>query len=109
MAFDKGLISEALQAFASEAPDHAKAWMTLVQSLGEASSLDSKTGELAHIAVLAALGRTSGIPFHVNSALTKGATREDAISAILVGLPAAGHIVTQSLPPALKVLDSPKE
>ena len=109
MEFDKSLISEAFQALAAEAPDHAKAWMTLVQSLGKASSLDDKTGELAYIAVLAALGRSSGIPFHVKSALDKGATREDVISAILVGLPAAGHIVTQSLPPALKVLDSVPE
>ncbi len=106
MAFDKSLISKAFQAFATQAPEHAKAWMTLVQSLGEASSLDAKTGELAYIAVLAALGRTSGIAFHVSSALAKGATREDIISAILTGLPAAGHIVTQSLPPALKILDS---
>ena len=109
MTFDNSLISEAFQAFASEAPEHAKAWMTLVQSLGKASSLDTKTGELAYLAVLAALGRTSGIPFHVNSALGKGASRDEVISAILVGLPAAGHVVTQSLPAALKVLDSPQE
>lgn len=109
MTLDKSLISEAFQTFASEAPEHAKAWMTLVQSLGAASSLDAKTGELAFIAVLAALGRTSGIPFHVKSALGKGALREDVISAILVGLPAAGHVVTQSLPAALTVLDSPLE
>lgn len=80
--------------------------MTLVQSLGEASSLDTKTSELAFIAVLAALGQTSGIPFHVMSALEKGSSREEIISAILVGLPAAGHVVTQSLPAALQVLES---
>lgn len=45
MAFDNSLISDAFKAFASEASDHAKAWMTLVQSLGEASSLDAKTSE----------------------------------------------------------------
>ena len=106
MTFDNSLISDAFKAFASEAPDHAKAWMTLVQSLGSASSLDAKTSELAFIAVLAALGRTSGIPFHVKSALEKGSSREEIISAILVGLPAAGHVVTQSLPAALQVLDS---
>lgn len=109
MEFDKSLISEAFQAFSTEAPEHAKAWMTLIQSLGKASSLDAKTGELAYIAVLAALGRTSGIAFHVSSALAKGATREDIVSSILVGLPAAGHIVTQSLPPALRILDSAEQ
>ena len=35
-----------------------------------------------------------------------GATREEIISAILVGLPAAGHVVTQSLPVALEAYDS---
>lgn len=109
MTADQSLISEAFQAFVSEAPEHAKAWITLVQSLSEASALDPKTGELAFIAVLAALGRTSGIPFHVKSALGKGASREEIISAILVGLPAAGHVVTQSLPAALQVLDSHQE
>jgi alkylhydroperoxidase/carboxymuconolactone decarboxylase family protein YurZ len=106
MAFDKSLVSDAFQAFATEAPEHAKAWMSLVQSLGKASALDIKSHELAFISVLAALGRTSGIPFHVKSALEKGSSREEIISAILVGLPAAGPVVTQSLPAALQVLDS---
>jgi alkylhydroperoxidase/carboxymuconolactone decarboxylase family protein YurZ len=35
-----------------------------------------------------------------------GATREEVISAILVGLPAAGHVVTQALPAALETFDS---
>lgn len=109
MTMDKSLISEAFQAFLTEAPEHATAWMTLVQSLGQASALDSKTSELAFIAVLAALGRTSGIPFHVKSALDKGASRDEVLSAILIGLPAAGHVVTQSLPEALRVLDSCQE
>ena len=105
MSLDKSLISEAFQTFSTEAPEHAKAWMTLVQSLSEASSLDSKARELSFLAVLAALGRTNGIPFHVKSALDKGASRDEIISAILVGLPAAGHIVTQSLPAAIQILD----
>jgi len=36
----------------------------------------------------------------------RGATREEVISAILVGLPAAGHVVTQALPEAIKTFDS---
>ncbi len=99
-------ISNAFKTFMTEAPDHAKAWGGMIQSLGQASALDAKTGELAYIAVLAALNRTSGIPFHVLSAKEKGATREEIISAVLVGLPAAGHIVTQSLPVAIEAFDS---
>jgi len=56
--------------------------------------------------VLAALGLESGIPFHVRAAKNAGATREEVISATLVGLPAAGHGVTRALPDAVEVYDS---
>jgi hypothetical protein len=35
-----------------------------------------------------------------------GASRSQVISAVLVGLPAAGHVVTQALPPAVKACDA---
>jgi alkylhydroperoxidase/carboxymuconolactone decarboxylase family protein YurZ len=98
-------ISDAFKSFMTEAPDHAKAWGEMIQSLGKVSSLDSKTSELAYLAVLAALNRTSGIPFHVLSAKEAGASREEIISAILLGLPAAGHVVTQFLPLAIETYD----
>ena len=98
-------ISTAFKTFMTEAPDHAQAWGGMIQDLGRASALDSKTGELAYIAVLAALNRVSGIPFHVISVKEKGATREEVISAVLVGLPAVGHVVTQALPAALAAYD----
>jgi len=61
---------------------------------------------LAYIAVLAALHLESGIPFHVRCAKQAGASREEVISAILVGLPAAGHVVTQVLPAAMEAYDA---
>jgi len=67
--------------------------------------LDAKTGALAYLAVLAALNRTGGIAFHVQVAKKAGASREEVISAILVGLPAAGHAVTQALPLAIEAYD----
>jgi alkylhydroperoxidase/carboxymuconolactone decarboxylase family protein YurZ len=70
------------------------------------TELDPKTRELAYLAVLAALNRTSGIPFHVSSLKERGATRDEVISAILVRLPAAGHLVTQSLPAAIEAYDA---
>lgn len=99
-------ISQAFQTFMSEAPQHAQAWGTLVQGLAGASALDEKTQALAYLAVLAALGRESGIPFHVEAAKNAGASREEIISAILVGLPAAGHGVTQALPAAVAAFDA---
>lgn len=105
MSEQNKLISGAFQAFMSEAPEHAGAWGELVQSLGRATALDPKSSALAYLAVLAALRLESGIPFHVKAAISAGASREEIVSAILVGLPVAGHVVTQSLPAALRTLD----
>jgi len=106
MENQSNLISNAFQAFMQDAPQHAQAWGALVQSLAQASALDDKTRELAYLAVLAALRMESGIPFHVQSAKASGASRDEVISALLVGLPAAGHAVTQSLPAAIAAYDS---
>jgi alkylhydroperoxidase/carboxymuconolactone decarboxylase family protein YurZ len=99
-------ISNAFQLFMSEAPQHAQAWMAAVKGLDSACALDKKTEELAYLAVLAALRMEGGIPFHVQSAKQSGATREEVISAILVGLPAAGHGVIQVLPAAIAAYDA---
>lgn len=106
MSDNQELMSNAFQLFMTEAPKHAQAWMAAAKSLGEASALDKKTEGLAYVAVLAALGLDSGIPFHVMQAKEAGASREEVISAVLVGLPAAGNIVTRSLPAAIKACDS---
>lgn len=98
-------VSNAFQTFQSEAPDHAQTWMTMVQGIAQASALDKKAEELAYLAVLAVLRMESGIPFHVHAAKRAGASRAEVISAILVGLPAAGHVVTQVLPSALAAYD----
>ena len=101
----ENVMSNAFQTFLSEAPNHARAWMSAVQELGKASALDKKTESLAYLAVLAVLGLESGIPFHVKIAKEAGASREEIISAILVGLPAAGNIVTRVLPVAIQAYD----
>jgi alkylhydroperoxidase/carboxymuconolactone decarboxylase family protein YurZ len=106
MSESSPLISRAFQTFMTEAPGHAQAWGAVVQSLSQASALDAKTGALAYLAVLAAHQRVSGIPFHVLEAKKLGASREEVISAILVGLPVAGHVVTQSLPAAVEAFDA---
>lgn len=100
------LISNAFQVFASEAAEHAAAWGEMVQKLASASALDKKTSALAYLAVLAVLGLESGIPFHVQAAKHAGATRDEVISAVLLGLPAAGNKVTMGLPAALQSYDA---
>jgi len=74
--------------------------------LANASALDKKTAALAYLSVLAALRLDSGIPFHVQTARQLGASRDEVISAILVGLPAAGHCVTQALPVAIAAYEA---
>ena len=98
-------VSNAFAAFAKEIPDVHQAWMETVGKLDTASTLDKKTKELAYIAVMAAVRLESGIPFHVQLAKSHGATREEIISSILVGLPAVGNTVIQSLPIALQAYD----
>lgn len=98
-------ISGAFQLFLEESPQHAQVWMQAVRSLSEASALDAKTQALAYLAVLAARRMESGVPFHVGHAKALGATRDEIIGAILVGLPAAGHAVIQVLPAALEAYD----
>jgi len=103
---DNSNISNAFKTFLNEAPGQARAWMGSVKGLDEACALDKKTSELAYLAVLAAMRMESGIPFHVKSAKDSGASRDEIISAVLVGLPAAGMGVIQCLPAALEAYDA---
>jgi len=99
-------VSNAFRTFIENAPLHAKAWMGAVEGLEQATTLDAKTAELAYVAVLAALRLESGIPFHVGLAKRAGAIRDEVVSAVLIGLPAAGHTVLQVLPAALAAYDA---
>ena len=99
-------ISTAFQMFATEAPAQHAAWMSAVGSLGDASALDERSEELAYVAVLAASGMHTGLPFHVRRLRELGVTRDEVVSAVLVGLPAVGHQVVAALPVALAAFDA---
>ncbi|MDR3589098.1 MAG: carboxymuconolactone decarboxylase family protein [Negativicutes bacterium] len=99
-------ISNAFLTFMQEAPEYSQAWMEMVQKLDAANPLEEKTKTLAYLAVLAAAGLTGGVPFHVRHAKACGATRQEIIGAVLVGLPAVGHAVVQALPAAIAAYDS---
>jgi alkylhydroperoxidase/carboxymuconolactone decarboxylase family protein YurZ len=105
MSDQQSRMSRAFQTFMSEAPAQAQAWLGAAQALDGASALDAKTEHLAYLAVLAALRLESGLPFHVQLAKQAGASREEVISAILVGLPAGGNGVVAALPLALDAYD----
>lgn len=99
-------VSKAFKTFLKEAPEHQKIWMETVQKLDQASNLEPKTKHLAYLAVLAAARLESGVPFHTSLAKQHGASREEIVSAIMVGLPAVGNTVISSLPAALEAYDA---
>jgi len=97
--------SNSFQRFIAEAPAHQAVWLQAVQGLGAASTLDAKTQCLVYIGILAALRLEGGVAFHVLEAKAHGASRDDIISAVLTGLPAAGNGVLGALGPALEAFD----
>ncbi len=99
-------VSDSFQAFVEQAPGQSGPFMEMVERLAAASALDPKTRELAYLAVLAALRMESGLGFHVMLAKRHGASREEVVSALLVGLPAAGLAVVSGLPAALAAYDA---
>jgi alkylhydroperoxidase/carboxymuconolactone decarboxylase family protein YurZ len=99
-------VSQAFRAFLKEAPEQAEAWMATVRALDETTALDPKTEALAYLAVLAVQRLEGGIALHTTLAKQAGATRNEVISAVLVGLPAAGNVVTQVLPAVLAAYDA---
>jgi alkylhydroperoxidase/carboxymuconolactone decarboxylase family protein YurZ len=105
MSNQQPTISEAFLTFQKEAPQHTKVWAEMIFGMADASALDDKTKALAYLAVLAVLRLEGGVPSHVQVAKKFGASRDEVISAILIGLPAAGHQVTQVLPTVVKSYD----
>jgi len=75
----------------------------MIQENAGSNQLDLKTSSLVHIGILAALGLDSGMPFHVVVARDAGATRDEIISAIMLGLP--GQRATKGLEIALDSYD----
>jgi len=98
-------VSDSFQLFLSTAPEASKAWMEVVQKVSQASKLDGKTRALCYLSALAAARLSSGVPFHAAQARSLGATRDEVIGAILVGLPAVGNTVVESLPLALRAFE----
>jgi alkylhydroperoxidase/carboxymuconolactone decarboxylase family protein YurZ len=99
-------VSPAFLAFGRDTPAHARAWRDATGALAAASALDDKTQHLAYVAVLAAVGLHSGLPFHAGLARAAGATRDEVASAVLVGLQPAGHVVIAGLAEALRGYDA---
>ena len=97
---------DSLSFFKNEAPEVARAFDGLIQSLVQSKGLDEKTKHLLYIALKAASGDDTAIPFHVPMAKKLGATRDEIKDAILLTLTVSGlKGVVTCLPKALAAYD----
>lgn len=95
-----------LHTFQKEAPEVAKAYDRLVESLKETTGLDPKTKQLIYIGIKSAQGDTMAIYYHVPMAKKLGATRDEIKDTILITLSICGlKGVSTCLPVALEVYD----
>ncbi len=100
----KEITDNPMEIFHKEAPEVAKAFDGLIQSLVNSKGLDEKTKQLIYIAMKASRGDTNAISFHVLMAKKLGATRQEVIDAILVTLTISGITgVATSLPTAIEI------
>jgi AhpD family alkylhydroperoxidase len=92
--------------FQKEAPEVAKGFNGLIQSLIATKGLDPKTKQLVYIGVKAANADVEAIKYHVPMAKKLGATRDEIKDTILITLTVCGlKGVTSCLPTALQVYD----
>ena len=93
--------------FQKEAPEVAKSFDGLIQSLVQTKGLDAKTKQLVYIGIKAALGDVEAIKYHVPMAKKLGATRDEVKDTILITLTVCGlKGVVACLPTALKMYDN---
>lgn len=95
-----------LTVFEQEAPEVARAFNQLVESLKQTNGLDAKTKQLVYIGIKSALGDPKAIYYHVAMAKESGASRSEILDAILITLTVSGlNGVATCLPVALAVYD----
>ena len=100
----KEIDSNPINIFQKEAPEVAKAFDGLIQSLVNSKGLDEKTKQLIYIAMKASQGDTTAIGFHVLMAKKLGATKEQIVDAILMTLTVSGiRGVVTCLPTAIEI------
>ncbi len=96
-----------MELFMKEAPDVAKAFDGLIQSLIGSEGLDAKTKQLIYIAMKTAMRDDAAVKFHAPMAKQLGATKPEIIDAILLSLTVSGVSgVLACLPYAVKLFDT---
>lgn len=106
MTDQESQISNAFQTFMAGAPAHAQTWGIVVRELSRCQRAGRQNERIGLPGCVGRITFESSVPFHVKAAKALGASREQVISAILVGLAAAGHVVTQVPPAAAAAYDA---
>jgi alkylhydroperoxidase/carboxymuconolactone decarboxylase family protein YurZ len=100
-------MKSSLELFQQEAPEVAKAFDGLIESLKSTDGLDGKTKQLIYISLKASTGDSTAVYFHVMMAKRSGATRDEIRDAILITLTVCGiKGVASCLQTALETYDN---
>lgn len=88
LASDRRMASDNLALRTFDVPPRKKSpeWATALDRLGSPSALDLKTKALCYLSALAAARMPNEVSFRVEKARALGATRDEVIGAVLVGL-----------------------
>ena len=85
--------------FRKEFPELSDRYDSLVDSQRKLKGLDSKTKQLINIAIQTAIRNPRGVKFHAMMAKQEGASRDEALGAVVMNLHLAGlAAVLDSLP-----------
>jgi len=83
------------QTFTTEVTTTSEQWLESVDGLSHGSELDLKTKALCYLSALAAARRPNEVPFRAARARALGATRDEVIGAVLVGLRAVDGVAIE--------------
>lgn len=99
--------SNPMELFMKEAPDVARAFDGLIQSLIASEGLDAKTKQLIYIAMKSAMGDDTAVTFHAPMAKQLGATKTEIVDAVLLSLTVSGISgVMACLPSVVKLFEN---
>ena len=95
-----------METLAEEAPIVRKAFFDFADTLMKDGGLDAKTFQLVYIALKASVGETGAVAAHAGEAKKAGATREEALGAVLITLMTNGvHGIQSCLNAVLDAYD----
>ena len=91
------------QIMMEEGAPFGNSWSEMIREFDQNNPLDVKTRELIYITNLVTLRLQDGLAFHIKKFKEAGGTLEELKAAVLMVLPVAGKIVTESFPLVISI------